>query len=174
MFSFSIQTEVLTSPEAAFEAVADLMTRGHYLAEGVSMMREVAPRPPSETEKFLPGQRVAYMFNGVMHETEITEVEEWDQAEANILETPTRSTKGEKFEWRISELMPGTLKITLTFSADYGAMEKISKGGAIKKFWGESLERLKQYLEDKRSFAGARTFAPTSNSSGWEDPLANF
>ena len=174
MYSFSVQTEALTTPEAAFEAVADLMKRGYYMADGVTMMREVAPRPPSETEKFLPGQRVAYMLNGAMQETQIAEVEEWDQAEANILETPVRPTKGEKFEWRISELMPGTLRITLTFSADFGAMEKISKGGTLKKFWGETLERLKVYVEDKRSFAGARTFAPKESGSGWDDPLANF
>ncbi len=174
MYTFSIQVDVLTTAEDSFQAIANLMNRGHYMPDGVTNLRQTMPRPPSETDKFLPGERAAYSFGGSIIETEITEVEEFDQAESNVYESVVRSPKAEKLHWRISELMPGTMRVTLTFLAEYGGLEKVSKGGTAKKFWQETLDRLVKHLEDKRSFAGARTFAPTTQTKGWDDPLANF
>ena len=150
----------MTTPDDAFKFVADLMQRGHYFPDSVTYLREIAPRPPSETEKFLPGQRTMYMVDGVAHEQLLTDVEEWDDAEAKVVEKCLKSAKNEVYEWRLSELTAGTIRVTLTVHADFGALEKLSKVGGIKKFWTEAMNRMKSYIEDRGTFAGPRTFAP--------------
>ena len=149
--------------------VGDLMTRGHYMPDGVIGMRQLAERPFSPTEKFLAGQRVAFVFDGESREHEVTEVEEWDKAEARITEKRLRSPKHEVYKWRLSELTMGTYRVTITFSADYGMLEKVSKGNAIKQFLTTTLSRLKEYVEDKRTYSSPRTFVSQAPPS--MDPL---
>lgn len=158
----------MAEQEPLLHIVGDLMTRGHYLPDGVIGMRETAPRPPSPTEKFLPGQRVAFVFDGESREHEITEVSEWDMAEARVVEKRLRSPKNEVYSWRLSELTAGTLRVTITFSAEYGGLEKMSKGKSAKAYVLTTLQRLKDYVEDKRTYSGPRTFVTQSAST---DPL---
>jgi hypothetical protein len=134
-------------------------------------MRQLAERPPSETEKFLPGQRIAFVFDGESREHELTNADEWDKAEALIVETRVRSSKNEVYRWRLSELTMGTYRVSVTFSANYGMLEKVSKGNAIKSQLTTMLRRLKDYVEDKRSYAGPRTFVSQNTVSF--DPLDN-
>lgn len=170
MFKFTEHVDVMATNEEGFMAVADLMARGHYYPENVFLLREMAPRPPSPTDKFLPGQRVSYRIDNATFETEISEVEEWYEVEAHIKELHRNSPKAEKLEWRLSELTPGTIRIELTFSANYGLVEKVSRGNQVRKFWRETLDRLKTYLEDKKSLAHARMWAPKPQG----DPLSNL
>ena len=134
-------------------------------------LRETAPRPYSPTEKFLPGQRVAFLLNGAQMEHEVTEAVEWDNAEARLVEKPLRNLKGDVLEWRLSELMAGTVRITVTLSGNYGALEKMGRGKSFRSYYAEMLKRMKEYIEDKRSFAGPRTFAPKADVNP-NDPLA--
>jgi len=168
MIKFEEHVDVMAEPEELLHIVGDLMTRGHYFPDGVIGMRELAARPPSPTEKFLPGQRAAFVSEGESREHEISRVEEWDMAEAQIEERRLRSSKNEVFTWRLSELTLGTLRVTVTFSADFAGLEKITKGKAAKAFVSTMLHRLKQYVEDKRSFSGPRTFVTQSVPA---DPL---
>ncbi|MDQ2987041.1 MAG: hypothetical protein M3R13_10045 [Armatimonadota bacterium] len=168
MYEVSEHIDIMAEPEDLFLVVGDLMSRGHYYPDGAIGMRELAPRPFSPTEKYLSGQRVAFVFDGESREHEITGAEEWDKAEARIEETRLRSQKKERYVWRLSELTMGTYRVTVTFSADYGAIEKISKGKAARSFLVTMLSRLKDYVEDKRTFAGPRTFVTKSVST---DPL---
>lgn len=165
--------DVMGENEEVFLIVGDLMTRGHYWPDGVMALRETAPRPPSPTEKFLPGQRVAFLLNGAQMEHEITDAVEWDQAEARIVEKPLRNAKADTYEWRLSELTAGTIRVTVTLSGNYGALEKLGRGKSFRTFYVETLKRLKEYIEDKRSFAGPRTFAPKATTNP-NDPLANL
>ncbi len=160
MFTFTEQIDIMAANEDSFLAVADLMARGHYYPPSVSLLREIAPRPPSETDKFLPGQRVSFRNGEANFDTTITDVSEWHEAEARFVELPQGSPKEERLEWRLSELTPGTIRVELTFSANYGLVEKVSRGNQVRKFWRETLERLKTYLEDKQSLAHARMWAP--------------
>lgn len=169
MWSFSESVDVMSDPQELFLVVGDLMTRGHYWPESVIAIREIAPRPPSETEKFLPGQRISFLQDGEQREHEISDAEEWDQAEAKIIERVLKSQKDETISWRLSELYQGTYRVTITFSADYGILDKMSKGKQVKAFYVNSLIRLKKFIEDKRSFAGPRTYAPNPAPI---DPLA--
>jgi hypothetical protein len=89
-------------------------------------------------------------------------------AEARIEEKRLRSPKHEVYAWRLSELTPGTLRVTVTFTAEYGGFEKLSKGKAARTFIATMLQRLKEHVEDKRTFAGPRTFVTQSVST---DPL---
>lgn len=159
MFVYSDFIDALSTPEEAFIIVADLMQRGHYFPDSVTNLRQLSPRPPSETEKFLPGQRVAFTVGNEVHEHVVAEVQEWHAAEARIVERPARPLKGERLEWRLSELSPGMIRVSLKFTANYGALERLSKGAQVKKFWGETLQRLKTYLQDKESYSNPRTFA---------------
>lgn len=160
MFTFTEHVDVMTTNEDAFYAVADLMMRGHFYPESVFLLKETAPRPPSPTEKFLPGQSASYRIGDTTYETEITAVEEWHNAEAHISEALKNSPRGERLDWRLSELLRGTIRVELKFSADYGLLEKLSRGNQVRKFWRTTLDRLKQYLEDKQSLAHPRMFAP--------------
>jgi len=157
---FSGQIDVMCEAQTAFLAVGDLLRRGHYVPDNVSAMRETAPRPPSETEKFLPGQRVAFAVDGEMNEHMIAHVIEWDRAEALIVERPTKALRGEQIEWKLSELAPGTVRISVEFQAHFGALEGIAKKAKAKKFYSELLRRLKTHLEDGVSFAKVNTYAP--------------
>lgn len=168
MYEVSEHIDIMAEPEALFLVVGDLMSRGHYYPDGVIGLRELAERPVSPTEKFLPGQRVAFVYESESREHEIAAVDEWDKAEARIEETRLRSPKKERYIWRLSELTMGTYRVTITFSADYGGLEKLSKGKAGRAFLSATLRRLKDYVEDKRSFAGPRTFVTKSVST---DPL---
>lgn len=169
MLTITEHIDIMSDAQDAFIIVGDLMTRGHYWPSGVTAIRETAPRPPSPTEKFLPGQRIAFLFDGKPVEHEVSEAVEWDQAEASITETVLRSPKKETIHWRLSELYAGTIRVTITFSADYGALEKIAQGKKARAFYHETLQRLKKYVEDKQSFAGPRTYVPKPAPS---DPLA--
>lgn len=160
MFSFTEYVDVLTTPEAAFLAVADLMQQGHYLPSSVKHIKEIEPRPQSPVEQFLPGQKIAFEWNGKHHEHVTTEVSDWSGAEARILQRPVHPIYGEKFEWRLAELTPGMIRIELTFSANYSGFDKLTKGREMRKFWREALERLKTYLQEHFSFAKDDTFAP--------------
>jgi hypothetical protein len=141
------------------------------MPDGVIGMRELAPRPPSETEKFLPGQRVAFVFDGESREHELTNADEWDKAEALVVESRVRSQKNEVYSWRLSELTMGTYRVSVTFSANYGMIEKVTKGNAVKAQIITTLKRLRDYVEDKHSYAGPRTFV-TQNTVSF-DPLDN-
>ncbi|MGI8922988.1 MAG: hypothetical protein ACR2HJ_02935 [Fimbriimonadales bacterium] len=169
MWTFSEAIDIMADPQELFLVVGDLMTRGHYLPDMVMAIRETAPRPPSETEKVFPGQSISFLQDGEQRDHEIADVEEWDQAEARIVEKVLRSPKEESINWRISELIQGTYRVTVTYSANYGALEKISKGRRARNFYAVALSRLKRYVEDKRSFAGPRTYAPKPTPL---DPLA--
>jgi hypothetical protein len=169
MWSCAEHVDVMAEPEEALHIVGDLMTRGHYWPEGIMAIRETAPRPFSPTEKFLPGQRIAFLQDGAQCEHAITEVVEWDQAEAHVLERPLRSQKDESIAWRLSELIPGTIRVTATYNANLNAIERLSKGKSIRAFYAATLQRMKKYIEDKRSFAGPRTYAPKPSSA---DPLS--
>jgi hypothetical protein len=164
MFTFTEHVDVMTTHEDSFYAVADLMMRGHYYPESVFLLRETAPRPPSPTEKFLPGQSAAYRIENTTYETTVTGVEEWHNAEARVVELLKNSPKGERLDWRLSELLQGTIRVELKFSADYGLLERVSRGNQVHKFWRTTLDRLKQYLEDKQSLAHPRMFAPKAQS----------
>ncbi|MCH8273908.1 MAG: hypothetical protein IH851_03885 [Armatimonadetes bacterium] len=164
MFSFTDHVDALTEREKALQIVGDLMERGHYFPDSVTNLREVEPRPTNETGKFFPGQRVAFLVNGEHNEHVIADVELWYEAEAEVIERPFRAIRGERIKWRLSELTPGMIRVTLTFSANYGPLERLSKGGHAKKFWRETLKRLKTYLQDRRSYSGANTFAPRAPS----------
>ena len=170
MFETEDHVDVMADPQYLFQTVGDLMSRGHYMPDGVIGLRQLAERPISPTEKFLPGQRVAFVFEGESREHEITDVEEWDKAEARLIEKRLRSPKGETYKWRLSELTMGTYRVTLTFSADYGILEKMSKGNAAKAFISMTLKRLKPFVEDKVSHAGPRTFV--SRAVPIIDPLS--
>ena len=171
MFEITEYIDIMADPKELFLTVGDLMSRGHYMPDGVIGMRELAPRPPSETEKFLPGQRIAFVFDNESREHEITNADEWDKAEALIIESRVRSQKGEVYRWRLSELTMGTYRVTVTFAANFGMLEKVSKGNAIKAQLVTTLKRLKEYVEDKRSYAGPRTFVSQTTVSF--DPLDN-
>lgn len=159
MFSFTYFVDALTEPEKALLIVGDLMQRGHYFPDSVTNLREITPRPIHETGRFLPGQKVAYEVNGIHHEHVIAEAEGWYEAEARLLERPVRPLKGERLEWRLSELTPGTVRVTLTFTANYNLLERLTLGAQARKFWKETLNRLKTYLQDRRSYAHPHTFA---------------
>ena len=92
-------------------------------------------------------------------------------AEALIIESRVRSPKAEVYRWRLSELTMGTYRVTLTFAANFGMLEKVSKSNAIKAQLATTLKRLKEYVEDKRSYAGPRTFVAQNPTSF--DPLDN-
>ncbi|MBA3725741.1 MAG: hypothetical protein H0W86_04630 [Armatimonadetes bacterium] len=169
MWSFSEAIDIMADPQELFLVVGNLMTRGHYWPDSVIAIREIAPRPFSETDKFLPGQRISFLHDGKQREHEIADAEGWDQAEATIIEKVLRSQKDEMISWRLSELYQGTYRVTITYSADYGTLDKVSKGKQVKAFYVNSLIRLKKYVEDRRSFAGARTYAPNPAPI---DPLA--
>jgi hypothetical protein len=171
MFEITEHIDIMADPQELFLTVGDLMSRGHYMPDGVIGMRELAPRPPSETEKFLPGQRIAFVFDSESREHEITNADEWDKAEALIVESRVRSQKGEVYRWRLSELTMGTYRVTVTFAANFGMLEKVSKGNAVKAQLVTTLKRLKDYVEDKRSYAGPRTFVSQTTVSF--DPLDN-
>lgn len=168
MFKAEEHVDIMAEREQLLYVVGDLMSRGHYFPDGVIGLREVAERPPSPTEKFLPGQRVAFVADGESREHEVSKVEEWDMAEARIEEKRLRSPKHELYSWRLSELTPGTLRVTVTFTSDYGGLEKMTKGKAARAFIATMLKRLKEYVEDKRTYAGPRTFVTQSVST---DPL---
>ena len=168
MWTFSESTDIMAEPEPLFQIVGNLMTRGHYWPGSVIGIRETAPRPFSPSEKFLPGQRISFIQDGNPREHTITEGVEWDQAEALIVEKPLRSTRDEKIEWKLSELTLGTIRVTVNFSGNYTAIEKLTAGKAIKKFYQETLERLKAYAEDRYTYAGPRTYAPAPVQA---DPL---
>jgi hypothetical protein len=172
MFETSEHIDIMAEPQELFATVGDLMSRGHYMPDGVIGLRQLAERPFSPTEKFLAGQRVAFVFEGESREHQIAEVEEWDKAEARITENRLRSPKRESYNWRLSELTMGTYRVTLTFTADYGVLEKMSKGSAARAFVSTTLKRLKAYVEDKTSFAGPRTFV--SQAAQGTDPLDSF
>jgi hypothetical protein len=165
----SEHVDIMADPQELFLAVGDLMTRGHYYPDGVIGMRQLSERPHSPTEKFLSGQRIAFVFDGESREHEITDAEEWDKAEARITEKRLRSQKNEAYKWRLSELTMGTYRVTLTFAADYGMLEKVAKGNAARSFIQTTLKRLKEFVEDKKSFAGPRTFV--TQSAPVYDPL---
>jgi hypothetical protein len=169
VFETEDHVDIMSDPQELFHVVGDLMSRGHYMPDGVIGLRQLAERPYSPTEKFLPGQRVAFVFDGESREHEIVDVEEWDKAEARITEKRLRSPKQETYKWRLSELTMGTYRVTLAFSADYGMLEKMSKGSAAKTFISTTLKRLKPFVEDKSSFAGPRTFV--SQAAPTIDPL---
>lgn len=169
MFKAVEHIDIMADPQELFLTVGDLMTRGHYYPDGVIGMRQLVERPPSETEKFLPGQRIAFVYDGESMEHEVSAAEEWDKAEARVTEKRLRSPKNEVYAWRLSELTMGTYRVTITFEADYGAFEKMSKGKAAKNFITTALSRLKDHMEDKRSYAGPRTFVTQSAPSF--DPL---
>lgn len=152
----------MASAEEVFVAVSDLMRRGHFAPDSLSLLRETAPRPPSESDKFLPGQRVSYFNGKEAREDVIIRVAEWDRSEAAIVERPWKALKGEMVEWKLSELSPGTVRVTVEVQGRYGPLEHLSKKANAKKFYGEMLRRLKSHLEDRRSFAGPNTFAPKS------------
>jgi hypothetical protein len=168
MFRTEEHIDIMAEREELLYIVGDLMSRGHYFPDGVIGLREMAERPPSPTEKFLPGQRAAFVTEGESREHEISSVDEWDMAEARIEEKRLRSPKHEVYAWRLSELTPGTLRVTVTFTAEYGGFEKLSKGKAARTFIATMLQRLKEHVEDKRTFAGPRTFVTQSVST---DPL---
>src|SRR5687767_2116373 len=169
MFEVTEHIDIMADPQELFLVIGDLMTRGHYMPDGVIGMRELAPRPPSETEKYLVGQRIAFVFDGESREHEVTNADEWDKAEALIIESRVRSQKGEVFRWRLSELTMGTYRVTITYAANYGMLEKVSKGNAMKAQLVTTLRRLKEYVEDKRTHSGPRTFVSQSQPS--YDPL---
>ena len=150
----------MAQPDEIFNVVGDLMARGHYFPGSVLFIREMAPRPPSETEKFLPGQKISFTNNGESRTSTIVSVEEWDKAEAVIAEEVGSSAKVETITWRLSELLQGTVRVMVHFEAEFGMVEKMSKGPAARKFYSETLERLKKFCEDKQDFAGPRTYAP--------------
>lgn len=152
--------DIMAEPVELFNIVGDLASRGHYWPEGAMAIRELAPRPFSPTEKFLPGQRISFIRDGKTYEHEISEAVEWDQAEAHITEKVLRSPKNETVQWRLSELTSGTIRVSATASGDFGALEKLTKAPALRKYYAETLTRLKSYVEDKHSYAGPRTFAP--------------
>lgn len=169
MFEVAEHIDIMADPQELFLTVGDLMSRGHYFPDGVIGMRQLAERPPSETEKYFAGQRIAFVYDNESREHEITNAEEWDKAEALVIESRVRSPKGEVYRWRLSELTMGTYRVTLTFAANYGMMEKVSKGNAVKAFLNTTLKRLKEYVEDKRSYAGPRTYV--SQAAPSFDPL---
>ncbi|RMG25548.1 MAG: hypothetical protein D6724_03825 [Armatimonadetes bacterium] len=154
--------DILCEPEAALEAVGNLYERGHYLPSGVMAIRELAPKPFSESGAFLPGQRVSYLYDGKTFEHEVTEVRMWDEAEANVKEVIRSSSSGEMLEWRLSELTPGTIRVTLMYHANVNPIAKMGLARFAKRFWGEALQRLKVHLEDKKTFSGPRTWVPKS------------
>ncbi|HET6644885.1 MAG TPA: SRPBCC family protein [Fimbriimonadales bacterium] len=160
MFSFTEQVDVMAQPDEIFNIVGDLTARGHYYPDSVLFIREMAPRPPSETEKFLPGQTISFTNSGETRTSKIVSVEEWDKAEAVIVEQVASPTKAEVVTWRLSELLQGTIRVMVHFEAEFGMVEKMSKGPAARKFYSETLERLKKFCEDKLDFAGPRTYAP--------------
>lgn len=168
MFQTEEHIDIMADPEELLHVVGDLMSRGHYFPDGVIGLRELAERTPSPTEKFLPGQRVAFVYDGESREHEITEIEEWDMAEAKVVEKRLRSHKHELYSWRLSELTAGTFRVTITFTADYGGLEQMTKGKAARTFMATMLQRLKDYVEDKRTYSGPRTFVTQSAST---DPL---
>ena len=63
----------------------------------------------------------------------------------------------------------GTYRVTITYAANYGMLEKVSKGNAMKAQLVTTLRRLKEYVEDKRTHSGPRTFVSQSQPS--YDPL---
>jgi hypothetical protein len=152
--------DILCEAEPALEAVGNLYERGHYLPSGVMAIRELVPKPYSESGAFLPGQRVSYLFEGKTFEHEVTEVRMWDGAEANVKEVIRTSPSGEMLEWRLSELTPGTIRVTLLYQANVNPIAKLGMARFAKSFWGEALQRLKVYLEDKKTFSGPRTWVP--------------
>ncbi|MEM2786032.1 MAG: SRPBCC family protein [Candidatus Nitrosotenuis sp.] len=154
--------DILAEPEQVLRTLGDLKLRGHYYPDGVTGIREVVERPSSLVDQFLPGQRVAFNYQGVSREHMIAEVVEWDNAEASIVERPLRNLKSEIIEWRLSELTMGTVRVTITVSGNYNAIEKIAARSKLKNFWGTTLSRLKSYLEDKITYAGPHTFAQNS------------
>ncbi len=165
MFRFEESIEVLTTPEEALKAVGDFLHRGHFAPDSLSDLKIIEPRPTNEIEQFLPGQKASFKINGVYNEHCIAEVQEWDEAEARILERPVRPLAGERIEWRLAELMPGTIKITLTFSAQYSGLNKLTLGRTVHKFWLETMKRLKHYLDDKYSYAQSHTYAKSDTGS---------
>ena len=87
MFEVTEHIDIMADPQELFLVIGDLMTRCQYMPAGVIEMRELAPRPPSETEKYLVGQRTAFVYDGESREHEVTNADEWDKAEALIIES---------------------------------------------------------------------------------------
>lgn len=157
---FEDSIDVMTGQEEALNAVGNLMERGHYLPSSAIALRELAPKPYSESDAFLPGQRVSFLVEGEAREHEIVTVQMWHEAEAHVREVVRSSKVGETLEWRLAELTPGTIRVTLTYHAEVNPIARIGMARGVKKFWGEALQRLRVYLEDKKTFSGPRTWAP--------------
>ncbi|MER3467004.1 MAG: hypothetical protein C4340_08030, partial [Armatimonadota bacterium] len=97
---FELSVDVMAEQEETLDAVGNLMERGHYLPSRAIAIRELAPKPYSESGAFLPGQRVSFLVDGETREHEIVAVQMWDEAEANVREVVRSSAAGETLEWR--------------------------------------------------------------------------
>ncbi len=157
---FEQSVDVMAEQAEALNAVGNLMERGHYLPSSAIAIRELAPKPYSESDAFLPGQRVSLLVDGETREHEVVAVQMWHEAEAGVREVVRSSTAGETLEWRLSELIPGTVRVTLTYHAEVNPFARMAMARGAKRFWGEALERLRVHLEDKKTFSGPRTWAP--------------
>lgn len=157
---FEQSINVMAEQEETLNAVGNLMDRGHYLPSNAIAIRELAPKPYSESDAFLPGQRISFLVDGETREHEVVAVQMWHDAEAHVREVVRNSPTSETLEWRLSELTPGTVRITLTYRAEVNPIARLAMARVVKRFWGETLERLRVYLEDKKTFSGPRTWAP--------------